>query len=257
MPRFQVRNAPYSIYVNGVDGAPGNALSCPNSASLNPTAAYTVETWFKPVGPQKAFILTDNSNSGTTNSVAVIVGSDRKMNWYSTINGIARNIASAGSRIVAWGEWNLFSGTFTGAAINLFLNGQQYTEQITGLSGALGTNPGPFRIGAFFSGGASLTFQGFLWRTRVYAAGMTLAEHQSRYYSNVTSSALQSALRLDAAMTEGSGSTTADASGNGNTLTLGASASWSTDTPFKLRTIASARTLAAPRTLAGPRTLVT
>lgn len=255
MPRFQVRNAPYSIYVNGVDGVANNALSCANSSSLNPTAAWSFVTWFKPVGTRKAFVLFDNSESGSTLAPTIIIGSNGSTSFYSTVNGVSRTIVNATSRIVAWGEWNCLGATYTGSAINLFLNDGQLTEQITGISGALGTNTGRLRLGAYFTGGVSLTMQGYIWLPQVFAAGMSASEFQALRTSAAFSSTLSAGLRLNPPFTEGSGTTASDDSGYGNTITLGASASWSTDTPFKLRTVASARTLAAPRTLAGPRTL--
>ncbi len=235
MPRSVVRNIPYTILISGADGAANNALSCAFSASLNPTAAVTYEVWFNPQGSRKAFVLMDNSVAGVTTSPLIIIGSNGSISWYSTINGTTRNIVNATSKLVNWGESNMLTATYTGSAINLLLNGEKLTEEITGLSGAIGANSGSLRWGAYFSGGSGLTMQGYLYRPRLYAAGCTLAEHRARYFSNVTSNALQAALRLDCAMTEGSGSTSADVSGNGNTVTLGASASWSTVSPGKNR----------------------
>lgn len=235
MPRHVVRDIPYSVYLDGSNGSAGNALSCAFSATLNPTAAVTYEVWLNPQGARKAFVLMDNSVAGVTTSPLIIIGSNGSISWYSTINGTTRNIANATSKLVNWGEQNMLTATYTGSAVNLLVNGEKLTEEITGLSGAIGANTGSLRWGAYFSGGSALTMQGYLYRPRLYAAGCTLAEHRARYFSNVTSSALQAALRLDCAMTEGSGSTIADISGNGNTTTLGASASWSTVSPGKNR----------------------
>jgi len=233
--RFVIRDIPYSTYINGVDGAAPNALSFANSPSLNPTAAVAVEIWFKPIGTPKSYRLFDNSQAGTTDSYFVSGDANGRISWFTTIGGVARNLVNSGSLRVKWNEWNCFCGTYTGSAVYLYLNGQKFTEEITGISGTLGVNTGILRVGAYFSGALGITFLGNVYRPRIYAAGMTLAEHQDRYYRNITSPALQAALALDCAMAEGSGSTIADLSGNGNTGTLNASASWASNTPFKAR----------------------
>lgn len=256
MARIALRSTPNSVYVNGTDGAAPNALSCANSSSLNPTAAVTIEAWFKPMGMPKAFVLFDNSQAGATNSYFLLVNANSSSSWFSTISGTGRNVSNANSRPVRWNGWNFFQATYTGSAIRIFLNGSQFTEEITGISGSLGTNTGILRIGAYYTGGSSLTFRGLVYRPRIYNVGCTLAEHQDRYYREITSTALSAGLVLDPDFTAGSGSTITDLSGSGNTITINASASWnSVDRPFLARTTASSRTLAAARTLASSRTL--
>lgn len=242
MPRRLDKNLPYSIYINGTDGAANNALSCAFSASLNPTAACTVSTFFFPVGPRKAFVLADNSLAGTTNSYWIRVNANGSTDYFCTIGGVAKNITGATSVRVKWNEWNLLEWTFSGTAINMFLNGSQLTEQFTGLSGALGTNTGETRFGAYYSGGLSLTMLGYLYKPQVLNTSIVLADHVRHWSNFAYSSSFAANVKLDPAMTEGSGSTTADLSGNSNTMTLGASASWSTFSPSKARTTITNRT---------------
>jgi hypothetical protein len=229
---FIQRNANASVLVNGVDGAAGNALSIANNASLSPTAAVTLELWFRPI-TQRAMILFDNSTSGTTNSYFLSMGADGNLSWFSTIGGIAKNIVGTVTK-AKFNEWNMVSATYDGSAIRFFLNGSQLAETLAA-TGSLGTNSGPLRIGAYYSGGISATFHGSLSSPRVYAAGCTLAEHQDRYYRGITSAALQAALVLDLNTERGASSTSNDLSGLGNNATLGASASWTSDSPFKAR----------------------
>jgi len=172
---------------------------------------------------------------GTTDSYFVSGDASGRISWFTTVGGVARNLISSGSLRVKWNEWNFFSGTYTGSAVYLYLNGAKFTEEITGISGALGVNTGILRIGAYFSGALGITFFGELYRPRIYNVGMTLAEHRDRMFSDITSPALQAGLVLDAAMTEGAGSTVTDLSGLGNHATMGASASWTSDSPFKAR----------------------
>lgn len=256
MPRIIRRSSPYAVYINGANGSTGNALSCAYSATLNPAAAVTYGAWIMPTGAPKSFALFDNSDASVTTSPTIIIGSDGSFNWYSSVNGTTRNILNANSLRIQWNRWNFLTAGYNGSAIRMQLNGAQFTEETTGLSGNIGVQTGTFRIGAYVTGGVGLTFQGLIWRPQVWAAGVTLAEHRAMYYSDSMSTALQEALRLDGRMTEGSGSTSADASGNGNTMTLGASASWSTETPFEALSLAPARSLSIVRTLAPARTLI-
>jgi len=257
MPRFIVRDAPFSIFVNGANGVANNALSCANSASLNPTAAATIEAWLTPVGDRKTFVIFDNSESGVTTAYFVLVNANGSISSFSTIGGVSRNIAGTSLR-VRWNEPNFFQWTYTGSAVNMFLNGSQFTEQITGISGALGTNTGRMRMGSYFSGGSGLTMLGFLYKPRVYSVGCTLAEHQARYYSDQTSAALQAGLVLNPDFSTGSGGTITDLSGFGNTITIGASTSWnSINRPFANRTAASGRVEASGRVAASGRVVIT
>lgn len=230
--KFIQRNANAAILANGADGAAGNILSVPFSATLNPTAAVTLEIWFRPTA-LKAGILFDNSTVGTTNSYFLSMGADGSMNWFSTIGGLSKTIVGTAKKAKFF-EWNCVSATYNGSAVLIFLNGSQLAETLA-VSGALGTNSGPLRIGAYYSGGISATFLGNLSQPRVYAAGCTLAEHQDRYYRSITSTALQAGLVLDLNTQLGAGSTVTDLSGLGNHATMGASASWTSDSPFKSR----------------------
>lgn len=229
--RFIQRNANAAILANGANGAAGNILSIANNASLNPTAAVTVDIWHRPRS-LKAAILFDNSTGGVTNSYFVGIGADLSLLWYSTIGGLAKNITTTTSKLKL-NEWNFITATYDGANIYLFANGAQFGTLAA--TGSLGTNSGSLFIGAYYTGSAGFTVDGALYNPRIYSAGCTLAEHQDRYYNGITSTALQAALELDLDTNRGAGTTVLDLSGNGNTATLGAGASWSGDVPFKSR----------------------
>ena len=229
--RFIQRNANAAILANGANGAAGNILSIANNASLNPTAAVTVDIWHRPRS-LKAAILFDNSTGGVTNSYFVGIGADLSLLWYSTIGGLAKNITTTTSKLKL-NEWNFITATYDGANIYLFANGAQFGTLAA--TGSLGTNSGSLFIGAYYTGSTGLTVDGALYNPRIYSAGCTLAEHQDRYYNGITSTALQAALELDLDTNRGAGTTVLDLSGNGNTATLGAGASWSGDVPFKSR----------------------
>lgn len=242
MPRFRIRDTPFTTLVNGVDGAALNALSCANSASLNPTAAVTIEGWFIPIGAPKSGVLIDNSQAGATFSYFLSMDAFGRLSWFSVIGGTNRNIVGASSKSLKWNEPNFVQATYTGSAVRLFINGEQLTEEITGISGTLGVNTGPLRIGSYFTGATGLTFHGFIYRPRVYNVGITLAEHRDMYFNDTMSPAMAAGVVLNPNYTTGSGGTITDLSGNNNTITIGASASWSTSgRPFASRSAESGR----------------
>ena len=242
MPRFTLRDIPYSIRISGADGAV--PITVANAANINPTASVCLSVWIFPVGPYKAFVLWDKSQSGATNSYFVSVGVDGSPKWFSTIGGVARNLATtAKSRRVIWGQWNLLEMGYDGANVRILLNGNQLTEEITGISGAIGTTTQDLRIGGYFTGATGLNMNGYIYRPILSDTMPTLAEHRNRYYNGIMSSAFSSGLLLDLRMTEGSGSTLADSSQyatNGTLGGLGTITTWnSAYAPVKLRTAVS------------------
>lgn len=253
MPRFKIRSAPFSIRANGVDAAQPTVLRCAYSASLSPTSAVTLEMWVKP-RIHKAMQIFDNSTLGATNSYWYLMNADGGIAWYSTIGGVAKNQTVSTATKMKIGQWNFVQATYNGANVLFFINGVQCAETISA-TGSLGANesPRPLNIGAYYSGGISITFDGWLYRPRVYSVGCSLAEHQNLYYNDIMSTALSAGRVLDLAMTEGSGSSIADSSGQSNTATVGSSASWSTDVPFSLRGAATGRVAASGRVLASGR----
>lgn len=236
--KFLVREIPYSIYVNGVDGAANNALSASNIPAMNGAAQYTSEILFWPTA-SKAMIIYDNSQAGVTDNIFLSMDANFNLFCYQTIGGVSKNILGVSGRVNR-GRFNLIDVAYDGSLISIFLNGALVGSLAA--TGTAGSNNTTFRWGAYYNGASSLTFKGYLYRPRLYLLGMTLAEHKDRYFRGITSAALQAALIVDGAMTAGSGSTITDASGNGNTITLGASASWATVTPFHERAAAGVRT---------------
>ncbi|MBP9706772.1 MAG: LamG domain-containing protein [Oligoflexales bacterium] len=232
MPRFKIRQNAYSIKVNGGNS---DCILCANSSTLNPTSAVTLEMWIKPES-YKASVLFDNSQSGATNSYFVLLSATGGLSFYGTIGGSSTVIASTAKK-VKMNEWNFLNISYNGSAILFFLNGDQLADTAS-VSGSLGTNTGQLRIGRYVSLTGNLSFDGFLYRPRIYSRGFTLAEHQSRFFYDTDDSTINTGLVLDLAMTEGAGSTIADISGRNNNGTLSTS-TWSTEGRFKNRTLIS------------------
>jgi len=246
--RLLVKNIPYAIKTGS---ASAGGITVANHASLNPTAAVTLEAWFYVeqfnLGTNLLF---DNSDSGATFSYYLDFSNQGSIRWFSTINGSSQNILGTATKIQAR-TWNFINATFTGSAIYLYLNGVKLPEEKTGLSGSLGTNPGTLRIGRNYLATTLYCLIGNIYRPRVYNVGCSLAEHQARFYRNITSSALQAGLVLDLAMIEGSGSSIADVSGLGNTGTIVSPSTWdNAQVPSKSRSAVSGRVVVSGRVAA-------
>jgi len=242
MPRFTLRDIPYSIRISGADGAV--PITVANAANLNPTDSVCCSAWLYPVGVPKEFVVWDKSQNGATNSYFVSVGADGSPKWFSIIGGVVRNLAtSAKSRRVIWNQWNLLEAGYDGSAIKLFLNGEELTETITGISGTMGVTTQDLRIGGYFTGATGLTFNGYIYRPILNTTLPTLAEHQNRYYNGIMSDAFIAGTLLDLRMTEGSGSTLADGSQyatNGTLGSLGTITTWNSSyAPTKARPLVS------------------
>lgn len=244
MPRFALQNITYSIRSSGADGA--IALSVANAANLNPTAGIGLSIFIHPTGTPKAFIVWDKSQSGATNSYFVSVGADGSPNWFSIIATIVRNLAtSAKSKRVRWGQDNLLELGYWDGKVEIFLNGEKLTEEITGLSGALGVTTEILRILSYYTGALGINMQGYSYRPRIYSRLPNLAEHRHLWFNRHRDGDLErNYLLLDLATVDGSGTTVTDKSGFGSNATMGAIASWnSTVTLSKLRGASTTRSL--------------
>lgn len=239
-PRVALRPTPYSITNTATVTA---GLTIPNNAALNPTSAVTLCAWvYLRTKNSSASSIFDNSQAGTTNSYFFDYLNDATgLRWYSVIGGISRNITTTTFRMKV-AEWYFVTATYTGSAIYLYVNGAKLPEEITGISGSLGTNSGQLCIARTWNALAASALVGNIYRPMIFNVGCTLQEHQDLYYSNKFSTALAAGKVLDLAMTEGSGSTIADTSPTGATATIGAGAAWASGvTPFKTRSAASTR----------------
>lgn len=224
MPRPVTRKIPFSLSSNNVL----TGITVPNSSSLNPTAAVALEIFFKPVFGQ-SMTLFDNSQVGVTNSYYAFVDGTGSLYWYSTIGGIPTNIIGISTKSKL-GEWNMAHWIYNGSAVIICLNGVQIFS--TPASGSLGTNNGPLRIGAYWSGGVVQTAK--FTQPRIYSRVFTLQDHKDRYFLNRDDSAMRTGLVLDMPFSEGTGTNVADVSGLGNNGTFSAPV-WSTDVPFAPR----------------------
>lgn len=230
-PRQAILYTPFSMI-----GAASNTsgLTIPNSAALNPTAAVTVRIRFMKLGPNTYHSLFDNSQAGTTNSYFFDYYETVGFRWYSVIGGVFRSIVGTTYRLPE-GVWVDAVATYTGSAVYIYVNGVKLPEEITGISGTLGTNSDQLCIGRTHNASASGALRGAIHRPMIFNVGCTLQEAKDMYFENKFSSALQAGKVLDITTNDGSGVNPVDASSFAHVPTMGAAMSWSAQhTPFKI-----------------------
>lgn len=230
-PRRSILYTPFSM-VGAASTTSG--ITIPNSASLNPTAAVTVRIRFMKSGPNTYHSLFDNSQTGVTNSYFFDYYEGVGFRWYSVIGGISQTIVGTTYRVPD-GVWVDAIATYTGSAIYIYVNGVKLAEEITGISGALGTNSNQLCIGRTWNALAAGAARGAIHRPMIFNVGCTLQEAKDMYFENKFSSALQAGKVLDITTNDGSGVNPVDASSFAHVPTMGAAMSWSAQhTPFKI-----------------------
>jgi hypothetical protein len=222
-PRVAIQRTPYSM-IGAASTTSG--LTVPNHASLNPTAAVTVRIRFMKLGPNTYYSLFDNSQAGVTNSYFFDYYEGLGFRWYSVIGGLSRSIVGTTYRVPD-GVWVDAVATYTGSAVYIYVNGVKLAEEITGISGALGTNSNQLCIGRTWNALAAGAARAAIHRPMIFNVGCTLQEAKDMTFENKFSTALAAGKVLDLQMTEGSGTSLADASATGATATMGAAMSWS------------------------------
>lgn len=252
MPRNFIRDASYSIKSPGTSGG---CITIPNSASLNPTAAMSGEAWVYLRSYGNGVIIFDNTNGGVAASMDIHINTLGGLQWFCRINGIDRVIVNTAVKIPLH-RWIHVAGTYTGSRIDLFIQGVQLAETLTGLSGDLGTNPSVFRIGQYFSGNA-YTLDGYIYRPRVYNRAVTASEMYDRCFYNRDDATINTGLVLDLKMLAGSGGTVLDYSGSNNNGTLQSGAAWSTQIPFANRIGSTSRVAMSGRVPQSGRIAIT
>ena len=217
-----------SILFNGTS----DSISVPHSASLNPTAALTIEAWIKA------------TSFGTNLWDNYIVGKD---DWNPTSAGyclrcgaggkLSFNLSSGGG---AWKEvtsttliptntWTHVAGTFDGTTLTIYINGVQ--SGTLSYSGAITPSLYGLDIGAVpYSSQGGRLFKGNIDQVEVWNVALTSV--QVNKYMHCPPAGTETGLVGFWNFEEGTGATVTDLTSNHNNGTI-YTATWSTDVqPF-------------------------
>lgn len=243
MPRSKNRDSTYSISTTGSNGG----IIIPNSPSLNPTdyMAIVMRVWLREgvVG-----ILFDNSTNGVTQSLFCSVDGIGRLSIFSTIGGISRNLVSV-KAVYKPNAYNDYVFLYDGTKLAIMANGE--VAGTLYVSGALGTNSGPLRLGQYFN--SAIASQALFSVLKVFHINtLNLQDHLDFIYKDYFRPELEDSCVLDVDSRTGSGTTVFDLSGQGNhgTFTRGV---WSTVVPYKARASSNGRVSADDRVTAASR----
>ncbi|HEY9226531.1 MAG TPA: LamG-like jellyroll fold domain-containing protein, partial [Gemmatimonadaceae bacterium] len=163
-------------------GKNGNALTfansfvtVPHAASLNLTAAMTVEAWVYPTANAEWATAVMKEQPGEFVYSLYASGPQRPGAYFNigTTPSTERSIVSPTQ--LALNTWTHLAQTFDGATLRLYMNGTQVASQ--GFTGPIATSTGALRIGG--NGVWGEYFSGRIDDVRIYSRALTAAELQT------------------------------------------------------------------------------
>ena len=217
-----------SILFNGTT----DSISVPHSASLNPTAALTIEAWIKPnsfgTNLWDNYIVGKDDWSSGSSGYCLRCGAGGKLSFnLSSGSGAWKEVTS--TTLIATNTWTHVAGTFNGTTLTIYINGIQ--SGTLSYSGAINPSTYNLNIGSvpYKSSGGRL-FNGNIDQVEVWNVALTSA--QVNQYMNCPPTGTETALVGFWNFEEGTGATVTDLTSNHNNGTI-YTATWSTDVqPF-------------------------
>ncbi|OON67051.1 hypothetical protein B0919_19645 [Hymenobacter sp. CRA2] len=190
--------------------------SVPASASLNLSAALTVEAWINPVGTGSTIQSVASKSTQSVNSGYIFPRTDARWDDLSVWLHIGGTWRVFSVPYTAYkGSWHHVAATYDGNLVKIFIDGAKVLEQAQ--TGAVSTNANGLTLGN--QPGYGEYYNGQLDELRLWNVARTEAQVQADYNKTVlaTQLGLVAYYRLD----EGSGSAFTDFTANANHGTLG------------------------------------
>ena len=152
-------------------------VTIPAAASLNITTAMTLEAWVYPTGKLYRWNAVLVKEQPGEFLYALYSGSSshrRPYVYFNTSSTSAGEHGASGTKWLPFNAWSHLAGTYDGASLKLYVNGQLVRSQA--VSGPMATSTGPLRIG-----GNSIWnqyFQGRIDEVRIYNRARSQSEIQ-------------------------------------------------------------------------------
>jgi len=199
------------------DGA-DDVVTCGNSSSFTLTTSWSISLWARmDTTPDNSFFVWKVNTYGMGYGLTGfgVGGLSARFAFSVYDQGTSWHTVSSQASAVA-GQWYHLVGTFDGAALSIYVNGQLSAS--TGYSGLVFVNSNQFTIGT----NVNHPLDGALDEIGIWDTSLTLPEIQA-LYNNGFGQEIEPGLHTRAIyhLNEGVGQTTADASGNNNTGTFG------------------------------------
>jgi len=152
-------------------------VTIPSAASLSLTTAMTLEAWVYPTGkPSKWNTVVMKEQPGEF-VYALFSGSSAKRPYvyFNTATTSSGERGAAGTWSLPFNTWSHLGGTYDGASLKFYVNGQLVST--LAVSGPIATSTGPVRIGG--NGVWNEFFQGRIDEVRIYNRALSQAQVQT------------------------------------------------------------------------------
>ena len=162
-----------------LDGA-GDFVIVPDSSSLNPIEAITVDAWVFVTGTQGERDIVSKDGEGFDRQHLVTASSSNRFRAYIGVAGTAAFQNFSGATLVQLNTWYHVAMTYDGATLKLYVNG--VLDGSKPVSGPIITTTQPVRIGGGSPPGTNpWYFPGLIDEVEIFNRALSGAEIQSIY----------------------------------------------------------------------------
>ena len=224
---FTTGKAQINTHSASFDGTTAYA-SVGDAASLNPTAALTIEAWIKPTafGTNVWDNYIVGKDDWTVSSAGYCLrcgaGGELSFNFSDGLGGWQEVITSA---VIPTGSWTHVAGTFDGTTLTAYVNG--VAQGTTTFSGSINPSSYPIYIGGVpYTLGGTRLFNGLIDGVEIWNVALTST--QINAYMLCPPHGAETGLVGLWKFEEGTGTAAADSTANHNNATM-MGALWSTD----------------------------
>ena len=139
----------------------------------------TVCAWVYPRVRKFNGIISDQYNTSDDNFVRLVIRDNMRVDWGCKVNFDDSGLIQGGSLSVGLNRWSYVCGTYTGSETLIYVNGVRDSTTASGCSPF--TNAVLPRIGTYWDGSSTFSFNGFIEEVKIYNRALSLGEIQADY----------------------------------------------------------------------------
>ncbi len=206
-----------ALSFDGVD----DYVDCGTNPELNITGDITVEAWIYLNGPLTIFERIIEKDWATS----YFLGGKYGLNGLAfsmDANNSSANVVETASNVLSQNVWIHVAGTWDGATLRIFINGEEAASKPWSVTVDGSTNS--TKLGKFY-GPDNNFFKGYMDEVRIWSEARTAQQLRDNMYKELDNPASEANLVAYYGFDEGSGQTSSDLSANSNTAVLGGTTS--------------------------------